>query len=188
MNEIFAFIDKCNEYAQNKKPWESKDKKILYELSNSIKKVSILLSPFMPETCEKISESFGGFELTLKEFEKPLSEETEIKKVVVKEQTYVTGQIISLAAVDKAPVPLSTPSPVFPSSIRRKIKSAQRIMASILINHLGSVEKVKMIIRSNRQEVNRNIIKTLMRWKYKPAVKKGTKVKVWKTVSLTIKK
>ncbi len=75
-----SFIDKCNEYVQNKKPWETKDKKVLYELSDSIKKIAILLSPFIPDTCEKISESFGGFELTFKEFEKPLNEETEIKK------------------------------------------------------------------------------------------------------------
>ncbi|MEK6758016.1 MAG: class I tRNA ligase family protein, partial [Nanoarchaeota archaeon] len=36
LNEIFAFIDICNEYVQNKKPWETGDKKILYELKESI--------------------------------------------------------------------------------------------------------------------------------------------------------
>ncbi|GAF99657.1 unnamed protein product, partial [marine sediment metagenome] len=30
LNEIFAFIDICNEYVQSKKPWETKDKKVLY--------------------------------------------------------------------------------------------------------------------------------------------------------------
>ncbi len=64
LNEIFAFIDSCNEYIQQKKPWESQDKAVLYQLSNAIKDISILLSPFIPETAEKISEIFS-FELSL---------------------------------------------------------------------------------------------------------------------------
>lgn len=72
LNEIFAFIDICNEYAQNKKPWETKDKKILFELVESIKAVTILLSPFIPETTEKVAKHFK-FDLSLEELEKPLN-------------------------------------------------------------------------------------------------------------------
>jgi methionyl-tRNA synthetase len=57
--EIFAFVDSCNEFVQDKKPWESHDKKVLYELVDSIKTISILLSPFLIETSEKISEQLG---------------------------------------------------------------------------------------------------------------------------------
>jgi len=71
LNEIFAFIDLCNEYVQKKKVWESKDKKVLFELCDSIKAVSILLYLFIPSTCEKISEVFG-FKISLDEIEKPL--------------------------------------------------------------------------------------------------------------------
>lgn len=71
LNEIFAFIDKCNEYIQNKKPWETKDKSVLYELSNAIKDASILLFPFIPKTSEKIAKTFG-FKISLKELENPL--------------------------------------------------------------------------------------------------------------------
>jgi methionyl-tRNA synthetase len=72
LNEIFAFIDICNEYTQNKKPWETKDKKILYELADSIKIFSILLFPFIPETCEKIANTFN-FEILYKNINKPLN-------------------------------------------------------------------------------------------------------------------
>ena len=58
LNEIFGFIDICNEYVQNKKPWETKDKEILYELVESIREIARLLSPFIPETSEKISKQF----------------------------------------------------------------------------------------------------------------------------------
>ncbi len=74
LNEIFAFIDICNEYVQSKKPWETKDKKILYELADSIKAIAILLWPFIPSTSEKIVKQFGFKvgENSFKEIEKPL--------------------------------------------------------------------------------------------------------------------
>jgi methionyl-tRNA synthetase len=58
LNEIFAFIDTCNEYVQNKKPWETGDKKVLYELKESILKIADLLLPFIPESAEKIKKQF----------------------------------------------------------------------------------------------------------------------------------
>lgn len=78
LNEIFAFIDKANEYIQDKKPWETHDTKVLYELANAIKDASILLSPFIPQTAEKISKIFN-FEISLESIDKPL-EISEIKK------------------------------------------------------------------------------------------------------------
>src|SRR3989338_303220 len=71
LNEIFALIDKCNEYVQEKKPWETKDSKVLYELANAIKVIAILLSPFMPETCKKIAKTFN-FKISLDEIDSPL--------------------------------------------------------------------------------------------------------------------
>jgi methionyl-tRNA synthetase len=76
LNEIFAFIDVCNEYVQNKKPWETHDRRILYELVDSIKAVGILLWPFIPETNEKIAKLLD-FEIKFDEIKKPLK----IKKI-----------------------------------------------------------------------------------------------------------
>jgi methionyl-tRNA synthetase len=79
LNEIFAFVDICNEYIQNKKPWETKDKKILYELADSIKVIAILLWPFIPSSSEKIAKQFG-FKIDLKELKKPLNEKNKVIK------------------------------------------------------------------------------------------------------------
>lgn len=76
LNEIFAFIDECNEYVQNKKPWETHDKKVLYELVDSIKAIAILLWPFIPSTSEKIAKTFG-FKINFEDINKPL----QIKKI-----------------------------------------------------------------------------------------------------------
>lgn len=71
ISEIFSFIDRCNEYVQLKKPWETKDKKVLYRLADAIKDAAILLSPFLPETCDKIAQIFN-FKIKLEELNKPL--------------------------------------------------------------------------------------------------------------------
>ena len=78
LNEIFSFIDKCNTYIQIKKPWETKDPTVLYELANAIKDSAIFLSPFIPETSEKIAKIFN-FEISLESLNKSLKE-SKIKK------------------------------------------------------------------------------------------------------------
>jgi methionyl-tRNA synthetase len=60
LSEIFAFIDSCNEYVQEKKPWASGDKKVLFELKESILKIAKLLEPFIPESAEKITKQFSA--------------------------------------------------------------------------------------------------------------------------------
>jgi len=70
--EIFSFIDRCNTYIQEQKPWETKDTQVLYELANGIKDATILLSPFMPETCKKIADIFN-FKIEWKQLDKPLA-------------------------------------------------------------------------------------------------------------------
>ena len=60
LNEIFAFIDICNEYVQNKKPWETGDKKVLFELKECILEIGKWLVPFIPESAEKIIKQFSA--------------------------------------------------------------------------------------------------------------------------------
>ncbi|MGC9309076.1 MAG: methionine--tRNA ligase [Candidatus Nanoarchaeia archaeon] len=79
LQEIFKFIDVCNEYIQQKKPWETKDKQVLYELLDSIKAITILLYPFLPDTAETIAKHFK-FKLAYENIQKPLSP-SKIKKI-----------------------------------------------------------------------------------------------------------
>lgn len=80
LNLIFSFIDICNQYVQDKKPWVTKDKKVLYELADSVKKIAILLYPFIPSTSEKIAKKFGGFDFSLEEFKKSFDEHAKVVK------------------------------------------------------------------------------------------------------------
>ncbi len=63
LNVIFAYIDVCNEFFQEREPWEdSIDKNyrrwILGETVRAIRQIAILLSPFIPESAQKIQEIF----------------------------------------------------------------------------------------------------------------------------------
>ncbi|MBU3923492.1 MAG: methionine--tRNA ligase, partial [Nanoarchaeota archaeon] len=59
LSEIFAFIDACNEFVQSKKPWETHDKKVLYQLVEAIREIAKLLEPFIPESAQKIQKIFN---------------------------------------------------------------------------------------------------------------------------------
>ena len=71
LNLIFAFIDTLNQWVQDKKIWETGSKEDLFELATGIRLATILLWPFIPETCERISKTFG-FKISLSDIEKPL--------------------------------------------------------------------------------------------------------------------
>lgn len=81
LNEIFAFIDTLNELVQEKKPWETHDKKLIYQLADGIKTSAILLAPFLPETAEKIASVFH-FDITMKDLKTPLAV-TKVKKAPI---------------------------------------------------------------------------------------------------------
>jgi methionyl-tRNA synthetase len=62
LNVIFIYIDSSNKWVQENKPWGIKDKSeqkaVLYNLKEEILKIAKLLSPFIPDTAEKIQKIF----------------------------------------------------------------------------------------------------------------------------------
>ena len=62
LDEIWKFVKECNKYTNDKEPWKKEGKEfgnILYNLLESLRIISILISPFMPETSEKIKKQLG---------------------------------------------------------------------------------------------------------------------------------
>src|SRR5208283_5317847 len=62
LNEIWTSVRASNKYINENKVWELKDEKLgnaIYNLLESLRLISILLSPFMPETAEKIQGQLG---------------------------------------------------------------------------------------------------------------------------------
>lgn len=62
IEEIFGFVREVNKYINDKEPWKLKDKElgnVLYNLVESIRIISILISAFIPETSLKINKQLG---------------------------------------------------------------------------------------------------------------------------------
>ncbi|MCR4336016.1 MAG: methionine--tRNA ligase [archaeon] len=69
LQQIFFFISECNKFINATEPWKLEGKEVegvLYSLLDSLRIISILLAPFVPETSEKISKqlniSLGNWE------------------------------------------------------------------------------------------------------------------------------
>jgi methionyl-tRNA synthetase len=91
LSEIFEFIGSCNEYVQEKQPWklEGKEKdNVLYSLVDSIRIISILLWPFMPETCENINSQFNFPKPSIENAKFNLAKEGKINKAEILFEKY----------------------------------------------------------------------------------------------------
>jgi len=62
LGAIWEIISFCDQYIEEKKPWETKDEKVLKNLLAGLLKVAILLKPFLPNTSERILEQLGSQE------------------------------------------------------------------------------------------------------------------------------
>lgn len=63
LEKIFELVHEANKYINQAEPWKVQDKSrlgtILYNIVESLRIVSILLYPFIPETAEKLSQQIG---------------------------------------------------------------------------------------------------------------------------------
>ncbi|MBI4159431.1 methionine--tRNA ligase [Candidatus Woesearchaeota archaeon] len=97
LNEIWKFINECNKHINDEKPWELKGKELekhLYTLTESVRIIAILISPFIPETSEKIFNQLEQKKGTLKDavfgkvkIYKVKKGEILFKKIEMKEKT-----------------------------------------------------------------------------------------------------
>ena len=98
------------------------------------------------------------------------------------------GDVVPLNEVDAEPVAISTPAPSIPNSIRSTMPDSQSVIFSVLINHNGDVETVRMLRKTNNGQLNSILTDTVKSYKFQPARKDNLRVKVWKTIPMSIKK
>ena len=56
LSSVWELISFCDKYINEEKLWETKNEKVINDLFFSIKEISILLEPFLPETSERIKK------------------------------------------------------------------------------------------------------------------------------------
>ena len=60
MNHIWTEIGELDKEIQEKKPWESKDTKVIRNLVEKLFHIGYSLEPFMPETSKKILDAISA--------------------------------------------------------------------------------------------------------------------------------
>lgn len=80
--EVWKFINLANKYVNDKEPWKNeKDREVvLYNLLESLRIISILVEPFIPETSEKICNQLGIKLGDLKDLKFGVIREYKVKK------------------------------------------------------------------------------------------------------------
>ncbi|MCX6555871.1 MAG: protein kinase [Candidatus Aminicenantes bacterium] len=114
---------------------------------------------------------------------KKADELKELERKRVKE-----GDVVPLPEVDREPQAVSKPDPVIPTTIMASIMANQSVLFNILVNQNGDVEVARLMHKTSNSQLNSILIATIQTWKFTPAMKNGVRVKVWKTISLIIKK
>lgn len=143
-----------------------------------------------PEDQEALKQKQLEEELNKKALADEEAKKTEeARKQLESQQNKISeGDLIALSEVDTPPVGISTPAVQITPQDTRTLKSDEMVMASYLVDQNGNVGEVRLIKKSSAKKINSVIEKTIASWKFKPAIKNNVRVKVWKTVSLTIKK
>lgn len=82
LEDIWAFITDVNNYIQQKQPWTKPEdlNDILYTLAESLRIISALVYPFIPETAGKIAKQLGVKVPKFSELKKQIKAGTKIKK------------------------------------------------------------------------------------------------------------
>jgi methionyl-tRNA synthetase len=82
LEEIWKFIRDSNKYVNDKEPWKNEKNRemVLYNLLESLRIISILIQPFIPETSDKINKQLGVKPGNLKNIKFGLVKDYKIKK------------------------------------------------------------------------------------------------------------
>jgi methionyl-tRNA synthetase len=82
LEEIWKFVRASNKYVNDKEPWNNEKERevVLYNLLESLRIISILIQPFIPETSEKINKQLNVKQGNLKDIKFGLNKEYNIKK------------------------------------------------------------------------------------------------------------
>lgn len=96
------------------------------------------------------------------------------------------GMELPLNELDIPPQKVNAPDPDIPRKALKALPANATVLARILVNHKGQVEKVIMSKKTNVYEADMAVISTLSKWTFQPGRKNNVAVKVWLTIPITL--
>ena len=93
---------------------------------------------------------------------------------------FLRGDLIDIAEVDAPPVSISKPMPPY-HPMARQMRQQGTVVLRLLIDVEGRVERVETVTNDAGRTLEQTAIEAARSWIYKPALKDGVEVKVWKT-------
>lgn len=96
------------------------------------------------------------------------------------------GDLVPLDQVDIQPVLIKRVDPKYPGTAQA-LAIEGNVVINVMISEAGDVVEV-VIVEGLPGGLNEETAKAVRQWKYKPAVKDGVNVKVWKQITITYKR
>jgi len=96
------------------------------------------------------------------------------------------GALIDIDDVDSLPTPITQPNPEYPA-VSRRMRHEGRVVLNLLIDENGRVIDVDVISGVPRTRLDQAATEAVRRWTYRPALKDGVAVKVWKTAEFVFR-
>jgi len=132
-------------------------------------------------------------ELPKEEVQKPVETlrqaKSEPEKPVPKKQdTSVSeGDLVPLQSVDVGPVVVKSVAPRY--NWEKSLMVQEKVVVNMLISENGNVEKAVIIGGTKMpKDIRQAVLRAIRQWKFKPAIKDGKKVKIWKPFVIRIKR
>jgi serine/threonine protein kinase/DNA-binding response OmpR family regulator len=96
------------------------------------------------------------------------------------------GMELPINELDVQPQKVNAPAPEFSKKALKSVPPNTTLLAKILVNHKGNVERVVMTKKTNVYDVDMTVYGTLGKWTFRPGLKNNIAVKVWITIPITL--
>ncbi|MFQ6084216.1 MAG: TonB family protein [Candidatus Aminicenantia bacterium] len=127
------------------------------------------------------TEEIKSEKVTFSQSEQSGKKEEKLKSVMIQIKK---GDLVSLNEVDRQPELVKKVNPRIPP-IAERLRVKGTIVVNVLISEDGDVLDIKVLKEpKGKLGFGKEAVRAIKQWKFKPALKDGKKVKVWKPITI----
>ena len=96
------------------------------------------------------------------------------------------GDLMALNAVDTPPIAVERPAPQY-TPLARTRRQEGTVVIDVLVDERGKVIDTRLVRGIPASDLNEAAVEAVKRWTYRPAIKDGVAVKVWRPEQIRFK-